>query len=71
MKKHKRNKADTAYSRGYLAGVQGRSRDHCPYIEGPSHEHWINGWVEGRDDLWRGYSGIAGLHRSAHLSQAV
>ncbi|GAA6133617.1 ribosome modulation factor [Oceaniserpentilla sp. 4NH20-0058] len=50
-----------AYQKGYLAGVQGRSKDLCP--EGTAHFNWMTGWREGRADHWDGYSGVAGVHR--------
>jgi len=57
-KRAKRDKNARAYTKGYLAGNQGRSRDLCPFAEGTNaRESWIIGWRVGREDLWSGYAG--------------
>lgn len=53
MKRQKRDRGERAYSRGYQAGLQGRSRDTCPYDEETMRLTWLNGWREGRDMTWR------------------
>lgn len=52
MKRQKRDRGERAYSRGYLAGLQGRSRDACPFTEEALRQTWMNGWREGRDGTW-------------------
>jgi ribosome modulation factor len=53
MKRQKRDRGERAYSRGYLAGLQGRSRDNCPFEEEAMRQTWMNGWREGRDMSWQ------------------
>lgn len=53
MKRQKRDRGERAYSRGYLAGLQGRSRDICPFDENAMRQTWLNGWREGRDMSWQ------------------
>lgn len=61
MKRQKRDRGDRAYSRGYLAGLQGRSRDCCPFMEDTLRLTWINGWREGRDGSWKAANTAAPL----------
>ena len=63
MKRQKRDKMERAYQKGYMAGVEGKSKTLCPKEEGPEHQHWINGWREGRSDNWDGFTGVSGIHR--------
>jgi len=63
MKRQKRDKTSRAYSRGYQAGLQGRSRDLCPFGDISSRSSWLNGWREGRADQWAGMTGVSGIHR--------
>lgn len=51
MKRKKRCPLQRAYSKGYFAGIQGRSRDFCPHQELDHKEHWLSGWRAGRTDL--------------------
>lgn len=61
MKKHKRDMHERAYSRGYRAGVERRSKDLAPPA-GPTRDHWMSGWRDGRADNWDGYTGVSGVH---------
>ena len=54
MKRQKRNQADRAFYKGYLAAMHNKSMDSCPHINGDSHQEWVNGWREGREDYWNG-----------------
>lgn len=63
MKRQKRDKMERAYQKGYMAGVEGKSKTLCPKDEGPEHQQWINGWREGRGDNWDGFTGVSGIHR--------
>lgn len=68
MRRQKRNRLDRAFQKGYLAGVNGKSRDFCPKDIGPEHQEWINGWREGREDKWNGMQGVSGLHKVAAVT---
>jgi ribosome modulation factor len=63
MKKHKRDREQRAFARGYRAGAAGRSRDLCPHSEPASRQFWLSGWQQGRADQWGGNPDltIAGL----------
>lgn len=63
MKRQKRDMMERAFQRGYKAGSEGKSKEMCPKPNGPEHQQWINGWREGRQDHWDGYTGVNGLHR--------
>ena len=67
MKRVKRDKSNRAYSRGYQAGVQGRSRDICPYTDTNARQFWLAGWRDGRSDNWAGFTGVSGVHKIANL----
>lgn len=61
MKKQKRDLQQRAFSRGYRAGVERRSKDLAPV--GPIHDSWMAGWREGRSDNWDGMTGVSGIHK--------
>ena len=63
MKRQKRNRLSRAFSKGYLAGLNGKSKFTCPRPAGPEHQHWVNGWRQGREDHWSGFRGVSCLHR--------
>jgi ribosome modulation factor len=44
MKRQKRDKLSRAHSRGYHAGVSGRSKDGCPYQSSEARSQWLGGW---------------------------
>lgn len=67
MKRQKRDKSSRVFTRGYHAGVGGRSKDSCPYTEIDSKQAWLSGWREGRTDQWSGYTGVSGIHKIANL----
>lgn len=67
MKRQKRNLPERAYSRGYLAGIEGRSRSRCPHDSGPVRQNWLNGWREGREDHWNGYNRAAQAQKMGNL----
>jgi ribosome modulation factor len=48
MKRQKRDRLERAHSRGYQAGLIGKSREHCPYNTLDAREHWLGGWREAR-----------------------
>ncbi len=54
MKRRKRDRNERAYSRGYLAALQGRSRESCPFqIEELLRQTWLNGWRAGKEVSWQ------------------
>ncbi|WP_025732690.1 ribosome modulation factor [Carnimonas nigrificans] len=64
MKKHKRDPSQQAFSRGYKAGISGRSRDLCTTQLINLRAAWLNGWREGRSDQWEGMTGVSGIHKN-------
>jgi len=54
MKRQKRDRQDRAYSRGYQAGVSGRSKDNCPYQDIGIKSEWLGGWREAISDKQQG-----------------
>ncbi len=67
MKRVKRDKSNRAYTRGYHAGLQGKSRDGCPYTDLSTRQFWLTGWRDGRSDNWAGFNGVSALHKTANL----
>jgi ribosome modulation factor len=61
MKKQKRDLQQRAFSRGYKAGIERRTKDLAP--EGSAHDSWMAGWREGRADNWDGMTGVSGIHK--------
>ena len=68
MKRQKRDRSNRAYSKGYQAGVEGRSRDICPFDALDARTNWMAGWREGRIDQHSGYTGIAGIQNLKNIS---
>ncbi|WP_133406657.1 ribosome modulation factor [Parashewanella tropica] len=50
MKRRKRDKLDRAFSKGYQAGIGGKSKEQCPYMSLESRTQWLGGWREGVDE---------------------
>lgn len=69
MKRQKRNQTQRAMARGYHAGINGKSRNICPYESGEARHVWLSGWREAREDLWNGYNPMAQAQRLSHLHQ--
>ena len=67
MKRQKRDMRDRAFSRGYQAGVTGRSRDLCPHEQQSVSEEWMRGWREGRTDNWDGFSSVTAVHKAMQI----
>lgn len=67
MKRVKRDRSNRAYSKGYQSGVQGKSRDMCPYTETNTRQFWLAGWRDGRADHWAGFVGVSGVHKMVNL----
>lgn len=66
MKRQKRDRSERAYSRGYQAGLQDRSRDACPFAETEEtlRQAWLNGWREGKDMTWQAEATSSALLRT-------
>lgn len=54
MKRQKRNRQDRAHTRGYQAGISGRSKEHCPYQSTTIKSQWLGGWREAIEDKQQG-----------------
>ncbi|HCV63696.1 ribosome modulation factor [Serratia proteamaculans] len=51
MKRQKRDRLERAHSRGYQAGIIGRSREYCPYQSSvDARSQWLGGWREAMED---------------------
>jgi len=50
MKRQKRDRQDRAHSRGYQAGISGRSKENCPYQNLEIKSEWLGGWREALTD---------------------
>ncbi|MBC8948919.1 MULTISPECIES: ribosome modulation factor [Xenorhabdus] len=50
MKRQKRDRLARALSRGYYAGILGRSREHCPYHSLDARSYWLGGWRQAQED---------------------
>ena len=62
MRRHKRDRNERAFTRGYQIGRQRKSKDLCPYhTDDHSRSAWLNGWRSGREDGWDGFTGTAGV----------
>ncbi|MFD2166697.1 ribosome modulation factor [Thalassotalea euphylliae] len=54
MKRQKRDRQDRAHSRGYQAGISGRSKENCPYQAADAKSEWLGGWREAIADKQNG-----------------
>ncbi len=62
MKRHKRERSELLFSRGFNAGLSGKSLDACPYQDINLRQHWMAGWREGRVNQREGFQGVAAVH---------
>lgn len=68
MKRQKRDRDVRAYSRGYKAGVDGKSQDVCPFEDNlDMRSNWMSGWREGRTDQCYGMTGISGIQNIKNI----
>ncbi|MEO9945378.1 MAG: ribosome modulation factor [Paraglaciecola sp.] len=44
MKRQKRDRLSRAHSKGYQAGISGRSKDNCPFQSSEVRSEWLGGW---------------------------
>ncbi|GAA0852042.1 ribosome modulation factor [Aliiglaciecola litoralis] len=56
MKRQKRDKLSRAHSKGYQAGITGRSKENCPFQTIQSRSQWLGGWREAIEDRSLGLS---------------
>jgi ribosome modulation factor len=54
MKRQKRDKLSRAHSKGYQAGITGRSKEHCPFQSVSIRSEWLGGWREAIGDRSEG-----------------
>jgi ribosome modulation factor len=54
MKRQKRDKLSRAHSKGYQAGISGRSKDNCPFQEVEARSEWMGGWRAALEDRSQG-----------------
>ena len=63
MKRQKRDQTERAFTKGYQAGIEGRSRSLCPHETGLTRQQWLSGWRESRIDQWDGYNRLAQVQK--------
>jgi len=63
MKRQKRDQTERAFTKGYQAGIEGRSRSLCPHESGLARQQWLNGWRESRVDQWDGLTRMAQVQK--------
>lgn len=56
MKRQKRDKSTRAFTKGYQAGISGRSKDNCPFNSTETRSQWLGGWREAVEDRQLGVS---------------
>ena len=54
MKRQKRDRENRAHTRGYQAGISGRSKEQCPYQNDAIKSQWLGGWREAIEDKQQG-----------------
>lgn len=55
MKRQKRDRFERAHSKGYNAGISGKTSESCPFTTTDTKEHWLGGWREARSAVGEGY----------------
>ncbi|KPD01884.1 ribosome modulation factor [Moellerella wisconsensis] len=50
MKRQKRDRLARALSKGYKAGLAGRSKELCPYQTIDVRSYWLGGWRQAMED---------------------
>ncbi len=50
MKRQKRDKLSRAHSKGYQAGISGRTKDNCPFHAVEARSQWLGGWRAAMED---------------------
>ena len=62
-KRHKRDRTNRAWNRGYQAGIFGRSKEQCPHAAIAARESWLEGWMIGHRDHSDGALPVSGFHK--------
>ncbi len=55
MKRQKRDRLERARTKGYQAGLAGRSKEVCPYQCIAARGYWLGGWRDAFDERSQGY----------------
>ena len=55
MKRQKRDRLERARTKGYQAGLAGRSKEVCPYQCIYARGYWLGGWRDAFDERSQGY----------------
>ena len=55
MKRQKRDRLKRARTKGYQAGLAGRSKELCPYQCIDARGYWLGGWRDAVDERSQGY----------------
>lgn len=55
MKRQKRDCLERARTKGYQAGLAGRSKELCPYQCIDARGYWLGGWRDAVDERSQGY----------------
>ena len=54
MKRQKRDRLGRAHNNGYQAGINGKSKDNCPYHTIDAKSEWLGGWRAAVNDKTMG-----------------
>lgn len=49
MKRQKRDRLERAHTKGFNAGLTGRSREMCPYQQLEAKSQWLGGWRDAHE----------------------
>ncbi|WP_444998370.1 ribosome modulation factor [Aliikangiella sp. IMCC44359] len=55
MKRQKRDRYERAHSKGFTAGISGKSSEECPFSSADAREQWLGGWRDARAEMSKGY----------------
>ena len=55
MKRQKTDRLGRARTKGYQAGLAGRSKELCPYQCIDARGYWLGGWRDAVDERSQGY----------------
>ena len=56
MNRQKRDRLERARTKGYQAGLAGRSKEVCPYQCIDARGYWLGGWRDAFDERSQGYT---------------
>lgn len=55
MKRQKRDRTERAHNKGFIAGINGKSSEQCPFSAANARESWLGGWREARTEISKGF----------------